>query len=129
MLVEKPPLSSQSNTGNGIAKANYNKLKSGKAGIFRILKVQPQTVGIYNKEASSSVSIQRCTAGPGPRGLCPQNSSDAELFKEQKACKARKTKRKYVSDVNNTPRLPSEYAIVYNVRHKGYGSNERYVVR
>lgn len=67
MFADKEPLPIEKNTADEIAIAGYNKHQPRTAVPFCIVVVQSHTVKIDENDVSTTVSIHRIAASPGPR--------------------------------------------------------------
>lgn len=92
MFVVKPPLTGKANAVDEIAKARYNKLQPRKAGPFRIINMQPQTVVIDEDEVLNMVLV--LGAAPAALGLRKQRPEKGQTSGLSKTKSTRRNRNK-----------------------------------
>lgn len=129
MFVEKLQLTGKAYTADEMARASYNKLQMQKTGLFRIIKMQPHTVVLDEKEVPNTVSINRVAAAPGRRKNHPKAVQRLGLRRSETNTTQQQPKKGTSLSVSKDPMSPSEYAEDSIVAHKRYGQNRHYIVR
>lgn len=131
-FIDKPPLAGSRNTSDGIASASYNKLQLRKDGLFRFIKVQSQTVVIYENGVPKTVSIHWITAvfGPESNGHVPETERARQENPLQTVSDEPRPRNERVPEAE--PRQGSslmKFAVEKVVSHKGHGRRRYYIVR